>query len=357
MKLFQIIGPMILCVIVSVPATAKIWRVNNNPGIDADFTSVQEAHNAANTGDTIHVEGSPTKYAKVIITKKLYIVGPGYFLDQIPNTQVNQFSAAIDALEFNMGAENTVVSGIECINTVDINCHKITLTRNRFIGGANPGDERNSAQIKINYAGTQADPANDIVLSQNFGGYINVMYASTRVLIVNNYLGKASNEGDNTFLDLISAPQGAVLIVKNNIFRRGKLNTWNSSYSNNIMVNGFVNTATTGNMYLNNIGSGTQFGTANGNQSNVSMANVFVGKQTGVSSDGEWKLREGSPAAGAGEGSTTQNPIDCGMFGGVTKYVLAGQAPMPAIYSLEVSPVGSSNEPVKVKAKVRSAGK
>ncbi|QEC44071.1 hypothetical protein [Pseudobacter ginsenosidimutans] len=355
MKLFQFTGSILLCIIVSVPATAKIWRVNNNPGIDADFTSVQAAHNAAEGGDTIHVEGSASRYGRLTISKRVYIIGPGYYLDQVPNTQVNMFSAVIEAIDFNTGAENSVVMGIECPSDVNINCHKITLMRNRLMAGG-IGEERPSTPIRIGY-GAGTEPANDIIISQNYGGNILVLYGSTRILISNNYLTRSTNEGDATTFDVIGAPSSAILIVKNNVLRRGRLTTYNSSYSNNIMINGSVNNTTTGNLFLNNIGSEAQFGTANGNQSNVSMANVFVGRQTGVSWDGEYMLRAGSPAIGAGEGSTPQNPIDCGMFGGLTKYVLAGQPPMPAIYSLEVSPVGSLNEPVKVKAKVKSAGK
>jgi hypothetical protein len=109
----------------------------------------------------------------------------------------------------------------------------------------------------------------------------------------------------------------------------------------------------TGNLVSNNIGNSTQFGTSNGNQSNVTMTNVFTG--TG-SADQGFLLKVGSPAIGAGYGSTLASPVDCGIFGGNTPYVVAGQVNMPAIYFFDNSPTGSNTDPIKVTVKVKSAG-
>ena len=58
---------------VAFQSQAKIWRVNNNTGVVADFATVQAAHNAAASGDTIHLEGSATSYGQLSCTKKLVI--------------------------------------------------------------------------------------------------------------------------------------------------------------------------------------------------------------------------------------------------------------------------------------------
>ena len=52
---------------------AKIWRVNNNPGIVADFTTAQAANDngGVNLGDTIHLEPSATSYGTLTTTKRL----------------------------------------------------------------------------------------------------------------------------------------------------------------------------------------------------------------------------------------------------------------------------------------------
>ena len=44
-------------------AEAKVWRLNNQPGINADFTTtLQDAINGVLSGDTIYVEQSPFNY-------------------------------------------------------------------------------------------------------------------------------------------------------------------------------------------------------------------------------------------------------------------------------------------------------
>jgi hypothetical protein len=109
-----------------------------------------------------------------------------------------------------------------------------------------------------------------------------------------------------------------------------------------------------GNLSANNIAGGTQFGNTNGNQQNVDMATVFVGSGAGISTDGAWKLKAGSPAIGAGYGSTPGTPIDCGIYGGGFPYVLSGIPPIPSIYFFENQPVGSNTDPIDVSIKAKS---
>jgi len=67
-----------------------------------------------------------------------------------------------------------------------------------------------------------------------------------------------------------------------------------------------------------------------------------------------FKLKAGSPALGAGYGSTAQNPVDAGMYGGSTPYVLSGIPAIPSIYFFANQPVGSNSDPIDVQIKVRS---
>jgi hypothetical protein len=120
------------------------------------------------------------------------------------------------------------------------------------------------------------------------------------------------------------------------------------------MYNGYFGGV--GNLVQNNIASSTQFGSANGNQASVGMGNVFAGGAN-ASPDGWWQLKAGSPALGAGYGSTPEKPVDCGLFGGISPYVLAGLPPIPAIYFFENQPVGSNADPVDVSIKVKSVTK
>lgn len=335
---------------------AKIWRVNNNPGVNADFTDLTSAHAGAASGDTLHLEGSPNGYGSVTFTKKLTVLGPGYYLDENPNSQSLLQSAKVNGITFSMGSQGSVVMGLDFVgNGIAVFTDDIIIRRNKFSSPGNNVPDWTTGVINVYYhSDNSAIPANNIIISQNYGLKVFVNNPSTGILITNNFISTNGWEGDGTGSNALATHANAIILVQNNIFRRGKVIGYNSNFTNNILVNGFFEG--TGNLYSNNIASGTQFGNANGNQQNIVMTNVFVGPGTGISTDGQWKLKAGSPALGAGYGSTAQNPIDAGMYGGQSAYILAGMPPMPAIYSFEVQPIGSNSDPIDVKVKVKSAG-
>jgi hypothetical protein len=83
----------------SIASFGKIWIVDSNAGSTAkDFTNLQSAHDGATAGDTLYLVGSPVNYitTKVTITKRLVIIGPGYFLNENPDTQTNVASAFLN---------------------------------------------------------------------------------------------------------------------------------------------------------------------------------------------------------------------------------------------------------------------
>lgn len=347
----------LLCALMnSQNSLAKIWRVNNNPGVAADFTDLQSAHNGAAAGDTLHIEGSPNSYGGANFSRKLIVLGSGYFLDETPNSQSLLLSSKLGGINFYMGSQGSVVMGIDFqAATLNIYTDDIIIRRNKFSSAGNGVPDYYTGLISIHYHNDNSNiAANNIIVSQNYGVKVGVNYPSTGILITNNLIAVEGWQGDQTGTTCLATHASAIILVQNNIFRRGRITAYNSNFTNNIMVNGAFDAAT--NLYSNNIGSGTQFGTDNGNQSNVVMTNVFVGTGTGISTDGQWKLKAGSPALGAGYGSTAQNPIDAGMYGGANAYILAGMPPMPAVYSFEVQPIGSNADPIDVKVKVKSAG-
>ncbi|WP_221391439.1 hypothetical protein [Dyadobacter sp. NIV53] len=335
----------------SLCCNAKIWRVNNNNGILADFTTVQAAHDGAKSGDTLHLEGSPNDYGSLSSTKKLVIIGPGYFLDQNTGFQAITLSAKIQGISYQEGSAGSEVMGIDFWGgTISVSSNDIVIKRNKFSSPNGAEPDWGIGSVYISYVQNNgAIGAKNIIISQNYGLTVNVAYPSTGILITNNYITVPQYFGEETENVCLTASANAILLVQNNIFRRGKVLTYNSSVTNNILFAGFFDGA--GNLVANNIGSGTQFGTTNGNKSSIDMTKVFVA--TG-SSDAKWKLKSGSPAIGAGYGSTTANPIDCGIFGSYSTYKLSGIPPVPSIYSFENQPVGSTNDPIDVTLKVRS---
>ncbi|MDD4429066.1 MAG: hypothetical protein PHG64_11845 [Paludibacter sp.] len=62
----------------AITANATVWRLNNRPGTDADFSLLQEAHDAelygniiVQPGDTLYLEASSGSYGKPDCYKKI----------------------------------------------------------------------------------------------------------------------------------------------------------------------------------------------------------------------------------------------------------------------------------------------
>lgn len=72
---------MVFCLAVSAKAT--VHTVSNDPATVAQFSNLQTAIDAAASGDTIFVHGSPVVYPSFTLTdKRLAIIGPGFAPDK-----------------------------------------------------------------------------------------------------------------------------------------------------------------------------------------------------------------------------------------------------------------------------------
>jgi len=115
---------------------AKIWRVNNNLGVVANFSTAQAANDAAGVlaGDTIHLEPSATSYGILNCTKRLTWISTGAFLNIHPNEQFSPNAGMIDYLQATqLGSENSVFH-IAVIYSINIGVQGIRLDRT-FAGG------------------------------------------------------------------------------------------------------------------------------------------------------------------------------------------------------------------------------
>ncbi len=330
----------------------KIWIVDSNAGSTAkDFTNLQSAHDGASAGDTLYLIGSPVNYitTKVTVTKRLIIIGPGYFLNENPDTQTNVASAFLnntaggvcEELEFAAGSEGSVLMGVHIIGRLVVSANNILIKRNliRQEVGCN------LSQVSIN--------ASNVLFVQNYvdGNLNNTSYGVVHltaglsgIVVANNYLFHSCNGCGGGVAALISPPTSALLEVSNNIFVGG-LNV-----SNTIVQNNFFNTdnsfTASASLVRNNIHTNGYLPAGNGNINSSSLALRFV--DTG-STDGRWKLKPTSSGLGAGFGG-----VDVGIFGGPEPYVLSGIPPIPTIYSLTAPSVGEKNTGLPIQIKVKS---
>lgn len=328
MKNLRLFSGLMIALLFSIAtANATVWRVNSAPGSDADYTSIQAAHDATTTlnGDTLYIEGAATGVGQLKTTKTLTIIGTGYFLGENPETQASPLGSTINGIWFNPGSEGTKVMGCYISSQVRFQTSNILITRCRIYYSSNTMILPNNQNLA------------NIVITQSYISSSQTYFSAmdfddvTNVLVSNCYIYGAITTNSNF--------SG---IFTNNVFW-GNVGPYNSVLKNNILYSGSFTDYN--NNYSYNLSDGTDFGTANGNQANVSMSTVFVGT-TGTSTDGAWELKSGSPAIGAGE-----NGVDCGMFGGAFPYVLSGMPNIPAIYYLNTPPIPSDVIDVAIKAK------
>ncbi|MFT3935571.1 MAG: hypothetical protein QM726_18230 [Chitinophagaceae bacterium] len=301
------LSSLLLLMLVSVCASAKIWRVNNNAGVNADYTTAWEAINAATAGDTIHLESSTTAYAtnSLTLTKKLIFIGPGYFLNPAntnepynPGLQAVTIEGMLPFMRIGAGADGTKFLGVTFVGSVYMN------------GGDNISFERVYFFNGIYFESAVSD---NVSVRKCFflnSGNIN----STSSVVVTNFTAE-NNIFYNSYINM-PILSGSNNVIRNNSFYGGSgVTLQNAYFANNILYTtyacNFTNCTIKNNLFQANQ---TLPGTATNNQVNVNMANVFVGGTTG-SLDSRVVLKAGSPAIGAGltVGAVT-NP-DCGAYG------------------------------------------
>lgn len=312
---------------------ATIWTVDKNPNNNANYTDITTAITNANAGDTIYVAGHAIDYGNVTLNKELHLVGPGYFLDENPETNVWQVSAKLERTVFSAGSNGSTLTGFYIFNQVAVYDSDITIRRNYIkYSSDNTIDlenDLNGVVIIQNY----------IVFSSSISGKDGIEIGSnTSCLIYNNFI-EITHLGYSITCGNTSSAQ-----IYNNVID-GHISISNSVFYNNILRDGAFSTNSCDVQF--NLCDENQFSSYNNNnQTNVNMSTVFVG--TG-STDGMWQLAEGSPAIGAGFDGE-----DCGIFGGPAPYVLSGQPPIPAVYFLNVPGTGNNVQGLPVTIKVKS---
>jgi hypothetical protein len=319
--------------------SAKIWRVNNNSNYDGSskwgsnfggtqatpvFRQINDAVNWSSiaTGDTLHVEGSGKSYATATITKKLVIIGPGYFLSENPQTSTDALNANVGAINFNSGSDGSQLIGVNNISQypyyITINVDNVVIKRCRIENTIHLGSGITNISILQCFFNSSGD---NTVLSLDYP------YAQPTDIYFNNNICKKKLEWD-----------GIITQCNNNVFD-GPANTLDikinnvAQFQNNILKTPSATVNINNNTY-NNISycvsssSTGQFGTANNNIVVTNISSIFV---TPGSSDGVYQLKSGSVASHNGSDGT-----DRGVFGGLmtNRYTLSGLPPVPVIYQI-----------------------
>lgn len=315
---------LLLAISVSQLAVSQTIRRVNNTGIPTAaaspntvpvYTTAQAAHDAATAGDIIMLEPSATTYGNLTVTKKLTILGNGYFLGPAsangnPGLQANVLSAQLDYLYFNAGSEQSNISGIATVYPWTISTTDIVITRN-FVGNVIYVSAAN-ARVEQNFVNIISNSANNCSIKNNIIQQ-GINSTGNNAVFENNVLVQ-SYSGVNI---------SNALSIKSNIDLANTSATFtgSSNITHNISVNGI-------------------FPSGNGNIQ--AAANIIIedapNTSLSFSEDSRFKLKASSPAIGAGFGG-----VDMGAFGGPFPYILSGIPAIPTIYSLAVPSTVTSN--------------
>lgn len=223
---------LLAAVCMVMAANARILRVSNVTGSSAPYSTIQAAHDAANAGDTIMVDGSTTSYGTNEINKQLVLVGPGFWLVENGIMQEAAYSATA---RFNVKAPGTVIMGFRLTDGVNCGLYiyesNCVVTKNYF--------PSNSDGLAL-----ADNKANNTIICKNYfhRGGING-HGNNNIQITNNifYLTGSSDKAitggngiDNSYI-----AYNTILTNKtsNIVFYR----VYNSTIENNIIPNNDVN--------------------------------------------------------------------------------------------------------------------
>ena len=358
---------MMVTLFSGLQTSAKIWRVNNNPSLNADVlqpsTLFDNTSNATNpeaaAGDSIYLEPSGTAYNGFSVNKaNIVILGYGYFLNENTGKQVNANNAQVNSIDFTSTSGGSSISGVQVNNIIYCsNVSNITITRCYMEYFFLNGYTANATGIRLDKCyiryqaqdnGTAAAVTSIIVNIENCIVSDTTNNNTVGVAFTNKVRGLLRNNTFNNCNQLLcynfyiannivvgNTNFGGVTQAGNNLYRNNIL-SYNANASNTFINNISPNT---GNVFAQNM-TPVFVGTTDNVTNGTTVFNNRIDK-TGSTLEGRFDLKVSSPALAAGETGTTFNSVAvttpaCGAYGATDPYRKGGFPAIPRIYSLTV---------------------
>lgn len=308
---------------------ATVITVDNNYPRIGQFATIQEAHDALNSGDTIYVYPSLVNYTAVKTVKKIHFLGAGF-----QSSQIGLRATLLDGtFEFSAGSDGSSLTGFGGDFNVVVDANNISIARNKLKGiKVNTGhlgtiitqnfifDTNNNFLIDV-------ESENDVIISNNIIKNHSIWYGPNGNNS-NNGKGIRANQTTNTtiilnnVIDLANLPYSSDAVAID-------IGSSNTAASNNIILIGSI------------IGTQTEF---SNNLINPEIESVFIDFR-----QNNYKLKSGSPASGTGENGT-----DMGIYGGATPFVDGGYPDIPVIYFLDVPLNANKKDGINVTIKAKT---
>lgn len=311
-----------LSLVFATEASANSWRVNPDQRAGADFLDLNAAmaDERVVDGDILYMDKGSTIATEQTITKKVTIVGPGYFIGE------NDADEAYLSNVLYIEADGAKITGLHT-STVYIRNNNVIIERCRITGNiqceASSSFDNNNAHILSCFIVGHIQGANKTGYSSGWEIANNIIYEPNQYGDVFNFLSNA--QITHNFVHSSGGSWGEHFIVRtvvgstitNNILINYYNNscvfmnvnlTDNNTVSHNIMTNSYT-------IYPNNI--------ANSSYASSQPKGLIVCDGS-IDRDSYYVYNPESPAYGYGENSTEENPIACGPFDGPYPYVMCG---------------------------------
>jgi hypothetical protein len=315
----------------------NIITVDNATGSIADYTSLQTAIDVAAPDDLIYVAGSSSSYGNVNISKKVQIIGPGYFLQyNYPGIPAGG-DAKVGNVLLTAGASSSIISGLR------FNYMSLTNISDVIIKGCYKADDLSISDF------VDITDCSNVKFIQNFVWASNQTHALTinngcsGIIIANNIFFEGK-------VDFGATSNTSNALIEHNIFVFGGCDLQNSTLRNNIFILSFPTNRFDSNTFTYNLSTYSSIDGPGNTYLPGGSSGIFTGypDQGNYTYDSRYELAPGSPAMGAGQGG-----VDCGVFSGSDPYTLSGIPSIPLIYSVEgpsSAPAGGTIQ-VTIKAK------
>ena len=343
----------LLFLLFSSLANATTWIVSNVPGFPVTpttHTSLQACITAAANGDIILVQGSGTNYGPIELSKQLIIMGPGYFLNQNPETQAVASTAKVEYILCSGGATGSIIQGLEVTSytavtgevfpcpwqsgpvghaTINVDGCSVTLISVKTEPVGLWIHVRNSTGTTI-----QKCYGAGVFCGNNVSG----LTIENSIFTYGPYVTNATIRNSLFGQDLAAGAYGFAFVncnITNSILGQpGPFYNSGSTFNNNIFLN------------INPLGLN-----AGNNITDEDPANFFVGVPTqgSYSDDGKFKLRTGCVAIGTGVDN-----VDIGPYGGSDPYSPSGISFHPNIWKVTMPTTGTSGGGLQVQVKINA---
>ena len=344
----KILSILSLCWCLNLYATVR--TVSNNPGLVAQYSTIQAAVNASAAGDTIYVQGSNIQYDAFTITdKRLTVIGPGW----APMQNYAPFQSSVNGITISgANSSNTEIQGLEVMASVTISSsnkpdnlrfirnhfHSVVYIYNgtlNFSGYVFEGNWFDGGGVNGSAGNSYTNFLfkNNIFYAQSNGGNISGFYKSVNVLFDHNLWYGPSSGSAYCF-----GSNCRGLMITNNIFvhRDAATNNSLSTFNNNITFNAGIN-----NPWAVNGNTGTP-GT------NLENQDPQMTSQAQLNSGTNDPLLDFTIAAGPANNSGTDSK-DLGLLydaSGELNWANSRMSRLPFVYSMNISnpniPVGGT---------------